>query len=316
MAAGPSPPSTAPPPGAEDPIDPGRMAVPLSSTLAQAGLAAVRDRSQGGTAVAKEGAVRVRKESNVKPTAEKGRSVMRTRLTIMAIVLAATTGAIGIIVLLAIMLGWPGLAIGALGTVAVLVVYRFIIQPWQHRWGAADEEVHRAMPGDDLIPDAASTTRAITIAAPPEQVWPWLVQLGYGRAGWYSYDWIDNDGRPSADRILPKLQRLEVGAQILMLPDMGPRIREIQSDSYFVAGDQEAGIWCLALYPTGDGCRLVSRWRVSWPLTLATAFWILLSDPGAFIMERKMLKGIKARAERAVHARPKPVPAPSPGLHP
>jgi hypothetical protein len=92
-------------------------------------------------------------------------------------------------------------------------VYRLWVQPWQHRWGATDEEVGAAMPGDDLIPDAASTTRAISIAAPPEQVWPWLAQLGFGRAGWYSYDWIDNDGQPSADRIIPELQQLQVGVR-------------------------------------------------------------------------------------------------------
>ena len=227
---------------------------------------------------------------------------MRTRLTIMAIVLAAAAGAIGVVVLLVAMLGWLGLAIGALGTIAALVAYRLWIQPWQHRWGATDDEVHRTMPGDGLIPDAASTTRAITIAAPPEQVWPWLVQLGYGRAGWYSYDWIDNDGQPSADRIIPELQRLQVGDQILMLPGMGPRVREVEPNRYFVAGDQEAGVWCLALSPAVGGCRLVSRWRVDWPLTPATAFWILLSDPGAFIMERKMLKGIRLRAEAAAQA--------------
>ena len=149
---------------------------------------------------------------------------MRTRLTIMAIVLAAATGAIGVIVLLVIALGRLGLAVGALGMLTVLAAYRLWIQPWQHRWGATDAEVRRAMPGDDLLPDAASTTRAIAIAAPPEQVWPWLVQLGYGRAGWYSYDWIDNDGRPSADRILPELQQLRVGDRILMLPNMGPPV--------------------------------------------------------------------------------------------
>jgi hypothetical protein len=228
---------------------------------------------------------------------------MRTRLTIMAIVLAATTAAIGIIVLLVIALGWLGLAVGALGTLTVLAAYRRWIQPWQHRWGATDEEAHRAMPGDDLIPDAASTTRAITIAAPAERVWPWLVQIGDGRAGWYSYDWIDNDGQPSADRIIPQLQQLQVGDQILMLPEMGPRVREVEPNRYVVAGDQEAGVWCLALYPASRGCRLVSRWRVSWPLTPATAFWILLSDPGAFLMERKMLKGIRSRAEATAQGR-------------
>jgi hypothetical protein len=227
---------------------------------------------------------------------------MRTRLTIMAIVLAGATGAAGVVVLLVIMLGWPGLAIGALETIAVLGAYRLWIQPWQHRWGATNEEVHRAMPGDDLLPEGASTTRAITIAAPPEQVWPWLVQLGYGRAGWYSYDWIDNDAQPSADRIIPELQQLQVGDQILMLPGMGPRVREVEPDLHLVAGDQEGGIWCLALYPTAGGCRLVSRWRVDWPLTPATALWILLSDPGAFIMERKMLKSIRSRAEAAAQA--------------
>ena len=227
---------------------------------------------------------------------------MRTRLTIMGIVLAAVAAALGTIALLGALFGWRGLAIGMLGAAVVLVAYRLLLQPWQLRWGATDHEVGRAMPGDDLILDAASTTRAITVAAPPEQVWPWLVQLGYGRGGWYSYDWIDNDGQPSADRILPELQQLEVGDQILMLPEMGPRIREIQPNRYFVAGDQESGTWCLALYPTARGCRLVSRWRVNWPLTPATAFWVLISDPGAFIMERRMLKGIKARAERGARS--------------
>jgi hypothetical protein len=103
-----------------------------------------------------------------------------------------------------------------------------------------------------------------------------------------------------------------VGDQILTLPEMGPCIRELQANRHFVAGDQKAGPWCLALYPADNGCRLVSRWRQHWPLTPATAFWVLISDPGAFIMERKMLKGSKARAESATSsadaAQPSPVP--------
>ena len=230
---------------------------------------------------------------------------MRTRLTIMAIVLAAASAAVGMLALLIVLLGSLGLAIGVAGAMAVLVVYRVLVQSWQHRWGATDEEVGRAMPGDDLLPGATgNTTRAITIAAPPDRVWPWLVQLGYGRAGWYSYDWIDNDGHPSADRIIPELQELTIRDQIPMLPGMGPRVREIQPNRYLVAGDDDGGTWCLALYPTAQGCRLVSRWRVNWPITPATAFWIFLSDPGAFIMERKMLKGVRDRAEHASSARP------------
>src|SRR5512133_2395391 len=242
---------------------------------------------------------------------------MRTRLVIVVIVLVAAAAAVGVVVALMGLLGpWPGLAAGALGAAAVLVAYRRWAQPWQHRWGATDEEVGAAMPVDELIPDAASTTRAITIAARPEQVWPWLVQLGYGRAGWYSYDWIDNDGQPSTDRIIPQLQQLQVGDQILMLPEMGPHIREIQPNRYFVAADQEGPSWCLALYPTSHGCRLVSRWRADWHMTLANALWILLSDPGPFIMERKMLRGIKARAEQAVHARKDAATTLSPGRRP
>jgi len=225
---------------------------------------------------------------------------MRTRLVIVGIVLVAAAAAVGVVVALMGLLGpWPGLAVGALGAAAVLVAYRRWAQPWQHRWGATDEEVGVAMPGDELIPDAASTTRAITIAARPEQVWPWLVQLGYGRAGWYSYDWIDNDGRRSADRVVPELQDLEVGDQIPMIPGVGPRVRAIEPDRHLVAGDVDGGTWCLTLRPVAGGARLVSRWRVRWARTPATAFWILLSDPGAFIMERRMLKGLKARVERA-----------------
>jgi hypothetical protein len=226
---------------------------------------------------------------------------MHTRLTIVGIVLVAAAAAAGVVVLLMALLGVPaGLAAGVVGAAAVLGAYRRWVQPWQHRWGATDEEVAAALPGDGIIPDpAGSTTRAITITAAPGDVWPWLVQLGYGRAGWYSYDWIDNDGRPSADRVVPELQDLAVGDQILMGPGMGPAVRELEPDRYLVAGDREGGSWCLALRPGGGGTRLVSRWRVRWPLTPATVFWVLLSDPGAFLMERRMLKGIKERVERA-----------------
>jgi hypothetical protein len=229
---------------------------------------------------------------------------MRTKLTIMAIILVLDLVAVAVGVLLVLTLGgWTGVgvAIGLAGL--LLLAYRSVGRPWHARWGATDEEVAWALPGDELLPAANVTTRAITIDGRPEQVWPWLVQLGYGRAGWYSYDWIDNDGRPSATWVVPKLQRLEPGDQILMVPGMGPRVRAVEPNRYLLAGDAGGGIWCLALYPLDHGrTRLVSRWRTRWPVTLATVFWLLVSDPGSFVMERRMLLGIKARVERAATA--------------
>lgn len=225
---------------------------------------------------------------------------MRSKMTIMGIVLGAMGLSVGILVVLMVTLGpWTGLAVGLGMAALILLLYRYIVQPWQHRWGATDGEVRRSLPGDDVIPHARSTTRAITIRAAPQEVWPWLAQIGYGRAGWYSYDWIDNDGRPSADRILPEFQDLQAGDQIVMVPGMGPKVRAMEPNRWLLSGDEETGTWCLALFPGGDGStRLVSRWRQDWPLTPATAFWILIADPGAFVMERKMLQGLKERAER------------------
>ena len=243
---------------------------------------------------------------------------MRTKRTIGLIVLGCIIASLAVLAGLIAWLGAAtGIVVGLLIASGVTGTYLLVVGPWQRRWGATDEEVRRAMPGDAFLrPDAPSTTRAITVDASPEVVFPWLLQIGYGRGGWYSYDWIDNDGRPSADRIVPELQQLKVGDQILMLPEMGPRVREIQPDRYLVAGDHEGSSWCLALYPTASGSRLVSRWRVNWPLSPATAFWILVTDPGAFIMERRMLKGIKARAERAVRAWQHSATTASPGREP
>jgi len=223
---------------------------------------------------------------------------MRTKLVVVGLVLGITVLSLGLAVACVLWLGWVGLLLDALDAAGVLAVYVVWIGPWQHRWGATDQEVERVMPGDEIIPAAASTTRAVTIDASPEEVWPWLLQIGYGRGGWYSYDWIDNDGRPSADRIVLELQSLAVGDQLPMLPGMGPKVRTILPARYLLSGDEILGTWCLALFRSAEGTRLVSRWRVGWRITPATVFWILVTDPGSFLMERKMLLGIKERAER------------------
>ena len=191
-----------------------------------------------------------------------------------------------------------GIAVGLSVAFFVTAMYISLVGPWQRRWGATDEEVGRAMPGDGLLrPGAPSTTRAITIDARPRDVFPWLLQIGYGRGGWYSYDWIDNDGQRSVDRIVPSLQNLAVGDRIEMIPGFGPSVREIEPDHHILSGG-EADTWCLLVEPTPEErSRLVSRWRQDWQKSIGTFVWSLISDPGAFVMERKMLRTIRNLAE-------------------
>jgi hypothetical protein len=148
---------------------------------------------------------------------------MRTKRVIGLIVVGCLLASVAVLGLLIAWIGSAlGILVGLLIAVAVIGTYLRVLGPSQRRWGATEEEVRRAMPGDDLLRrDAPSTTRAITINGSPEEIFPWLLQIGYGRGGWYSYDWIDNDGKPSAARIDPALQRLAVGERIEMLPGHG-----------------------------------------------------------------------------------------------
>ena len=225
---------------------------------------------------------------------------MRTKQTIGLIVLGCLLASVAVLGGLVAWLGpVPGIVVGLIIAAAVIGAYLLVLGPWQRRWGATEVEVRRAMPGDGLLrPDAPSTTRAITIDVSPEQVFPWLVQIGYGRGGWYSYDWIDNDGKPSVERIDPALQRLAVGERMEMLPGFGPGVQEIVPNHHIVSGD-EADSWCLLVEPTPEGrTRLISRWRQDWPKTAGTYVWVALADPGAFVMEQRMLRRIRDLAER------------------
>ena len=224
---------------------------------------------------------------------------MNTKRTIGTIVLGCVVASLAVLVGLILALGLgPGLAVGFAAALVVLAAYITMVGPWQRRWGASDREVERAMPGDDILgPSAPSTTRAITIDATPAQVFPWLLQIGYGRGGWYSYDWIDNEGEPSLRRIESDLQRLAVGDRIEMMPGIGPVVREVEPDHHLVAAS-EVDSWCLLVEPSDDSrrTRLISRWRQRWPMTPATYVWIALADPGAFVMEQRMLRTIRALA--------------------
>jgi hypothetical protein len=121
---------------------------------------------------------------------------MRTKQIIGLIVLGCVVASLGVLAVLITWLGpATGLIAGFLVAAGSIGTYVLVVGPWERRWGATEEEVRRAMPGDALLREnAPSTTRAVAIDAPPEVVFPWLLQIGYGRGGWYSYDWIDNDG--------------------------------------------------------------------------------------------------------------------------
>lgn len=102
-------------------------------------------------------------------------------------------------------------------------VYGLVVRPRLVRWGATDEEVARSFPGEELIPDGKrAATMAITIEAPPAEVWPWLVQMGWDRAGWYSWDGLDNGGRPSAHELHPEWQDRVLGDRLVAWSPVGP----------------------------------------------------------------------------------------------
>lgn len=204
-----------------------------------------------------------------------------------------------------------GVGLATLGAVSFGVYLRFI-RPRQLRWGATDEEVSRVMPGDDVVNHPTfNATRAVTIRARPEEVWPWLVQIGITRAGWYSYDWVDNLGRPSARRIIPELQHLAVGDVIPLSPDgkAGLWVKAFELNQWMLWGDNKGDVtWYWGLYPQDDShTRLITRVRNQYRWTSPTILFSLPMDVGDIVMMRKCMLGIKQRAERASRQTAEPI---------
>ena len=133
--------------------------------------------------------------------------------------------------------------------------------------GATEVEVSRSLPGDGVVQKADFVaTRAITIHATPQQVWPWLVQMGSGRAGWYSYDRLDNAGVPSAIEIIPRLQQLRVGDLVPMVAgkDVGVWVKELEPGRRMLWWDQKGeDSWEWLLESAEGGTRLVTRLRAT-----------------------------------------------------
>jgi hypothetical protein len=195
-----------------------------------------------------------------------------------------------------------------LATGAAALAYPVLLRRWCLTWGAIPEEVSRQLPGDELLPDAdIVSTRAITIGAPPGDIWPWLAQMGSGRGGVYTYDWVENLfglGMHSADEILPQFQDIKVGDEIPLGPNR-PKMRVEVCDPEQVLTVRFADgnwIWIFALFPSDGTTRLISRNRIAVPSPATRLFYGLVMEPGSLVMERKMLLGIKQRAERLARA--------------
>jgi hypothetical protein len=185
---------------------------------------------------------------------------------------------------------------------AVGLAYARWLRPWQLHWGATPEEAAGPVAGDELMPDPdIVATRAVEIDAPPAAVWPWLVQMGPGRGGAYTYDWIERrlgiDIR-NTDRIIPELQDLKVGDEIPM-PGYAMRVERLDPQrAMVIRSSNQAWVWSFELRPAAGHTRLISRNRfdtAALPLRDKLAYPVI--EPGSWVMERKMLRTIKERAE-------------------
>ena len=195
---------------------------------------------------------------------------------------------------------------------ALAALYWFPIRRWMNQWGASRSDLARLMAGDRLLADPTySGTMAVIVNARPEHLWPWLVQIGYQRGGLYSYDWLDRLfgylDRPSATRILPDYQHLAVGDQIPLGRGPSWPVAVVEPNRALVLDMRNLGgldwVWQFGLYPVDETrTQLVSRSRVR-----AQAAWARLLthaiEPAGFLMTRRMLLGLKQRAEALGAAR-------------
>jgi hypothetical protein len=201
---------------------------------------------------------------------------------------------------------------------AIVVAFFLVVRPWYQRWGATDEEITRPLPGDEIVPSAAGQeTRAITIQASADRVWPWLAQLGQDRGGFYSYDMLENlvgCRMPTTDVLRPDRQQWQLGDKLWMYPPeraggigfatlrvFGPgRALGFATRVTGASVDQpESGSWAFVLQPLGDSAtRLLVRGRVAGGRSpLGVAFDRAIFEPAHFVMERRTMIGLKQLAE-------------------
>ena len=189
---------------------------------------------------------------------------------------------------------------------AALSAYIFLLRPWHLRWGATDEELVLPLPGDELVPNAQTcATHAVTINAPVNEVWPWLVQIGRDKGGFYSYSWLENAvgcRLRNADSIVPEWQDLKAGDEVWLHPCVPPLpVLVCEPERVLVLGTnmKEPGTWGFFLKKVDEQTtRLIIRGRGDFGRGLLKRLGLyILFEPAHFIMERKMLLGIKQRVE-------------------
>jgi len=211
-----------------------------------------------------------------------------------------------------------GLVIAGAVATAGIATYALWLRRWQLKWGATNDEQKRSLPGDHIVfAPTANTTRAITIDASPADIWPWLVQMGKGRGGLYSYDWLDIAfgylDQPSIERILPEYQSLKAG-------DVIPIGRgESEKDDFYVhiadpfqalvigANDlsfRDRVSWAMVLEPIGhEKTRLLVRVRYKFDPGMAGVLMNIVMEPASFLMLRKQMLTLKKLAERLASER-------------
>jgi len=204
------------------------------------------------------------------------------------------------------------LAVAAGVVVAAVAGYRTRVRPWLAHWGATPDEVDATLPGDELVDGRGPrTTRALTIDASPAAVWPWLAQIGEDRAGFYSYAWLERlagCAMHNADGIHPEWAHQEAGETVWLAQryhELGRQVvARLEPERAFAMvspadwdaigrGERATGAWTFVLEPTPDGrTRLLARGS-------GGAVGTFAFDVAHFVMEQKMMRGIKQRAERA-----------------
>ena len=206
----------------------------------------------------------------------------------------------------------PRAHMGRMATLAAmttggLVLYQRLLRRPILTWGATESEAEARLPGDELLEFADGVaTRAIDVAAPPSAVWPWIAQMGPApRGGAYTYDWIENLlglGMHSTDRVLPEFQHPQVGDTIGYGPNR-MRLERIDPERVLAWRSADGNwVWTFVLLESAGGrTRLISRNRFRLP-RLIDRLGMVPMEPGSLLMERKMLRGIKERAERLAAA--------------